>query len=133
MRETLPGQTISGPAILVVDEDEAEFRALSDCLIAGGYRAAHAYTNSEALERARIEAPALILLDIQTPGMEGFETIQRIHADPTIQRIPVVAFAALSMLGDRERCFTAGGNEYMRKPIQPHPLLKIIAERIGRG
>ncbi|MBE9178107.1 response regulator [Oculatella sp. LEGE 06141] len=61
--------------------------------------------------------PDLILMDIQLPGIDGFELIRQLKAHPLWQRVPVIAVTAMAMAGDRERCFEAGANAYMSKPL----------------
>jgi CheY-like chemotaxis protein len=63
--------------------------------------------------------PDLILLDIQLPGMDGHAVTRALKADPSMQRIPIVAVTSYAMIGDRERCFEAGAEGYIEKPINP--------------
>jgi CheY-like chemotaxis protein len=112
--------------ILLVDDNEATVRPLSDYLVSRGYRVIMAYSGAEAVLHARENRPDLILMDIQMPGMDGIEAIRRIRADDSIRKIPVIALTALAMSSDRQRCLDAGANEYISKPISLRYLIEII-------
>ena len=72
--------------------------------------------------------PDLILMDIQMPGIDGLETMQRIRQDLQLTDLPIIALTALAMTGDREKCLAAGANDYLTKPIK----LKQLRETIQR-
>ncbi len=112
--------------ILLAEDNEANIATLQTFLETQQYRLILARNGAEALERAREEAPDLILMDIQMPGMDGLEAIRHIRADPNLAHIPIIALTALAMPGDRERCLEAGANEYMSKPVG----LKMLAKKI---
>jgi PAS domain S-box-containing protein len=131
---TLPPATVpravshdgQAPLILIVEDNEANITVLQDALSAQGYAFAVAHDGVAALERARAAPPALILMDIQMPGMDGLEAIQRIRADADLRTIPIVALTALAMPGDRERCLAAGADDYLTKPIDLRTLVATI-------
>ena len=79
-----------------------------------------------AVRLARELRPALILMDIQMPVMDGLSAIREIRADPAIAAIPIVALTALAMPGDRERCLAAGATEYMSKPVNLKALTELV-------
>lgn len=114
--------------ILLVDDNEVGLGAVSDYLMVKGYKIVRAYNGAEAVERARESAPDLILMDIQMPGMDGYEAIRCIRRDPNFRRVPIFAFTALAMPRDRERCLEAGATEYLSKPIS----LKLLADMIDK-
>ena len=72
--------------------------------------------------------PAMILIDIQMPGMDGLEAIGRLRSEEPTRSIPIAAVTALAMPGDRERCLAAGANEYLMKPVS----LKLLRELVER-
>jgi CheY-like chemotaxis protein len=81
----------------------------------------------EAVDYARARRPALILMDIQMPGIDGLEATRRLRAEEATANIPIIALTALAMPGDRERCLEAGASVYMSKPISLRYLEQTIA------
>jgi PAS domain S-box-containing protein len=112
--------------ILLAEDNEATITLLSDYLWARGYWVTVARNGQEALDRAREAPPAVILMDIQMPGMHGLEAIQRLRAEPILAEVPVIAVTALAMPGDRERCLAAGANEYLSKPFPMSAMMRLI-------
>jgi len=95
-------------------------------ITACGHEAVEAHEGAEGLRKARSESPALILLDIHMPQMDGYEVARRLRADPDCSRIPLVAVTALAMVGDREKILASGFNGYIAKPIEAEVLLPQI-------
>jgi PAS domain S-box-containing protein len=119
------------PLILLAEDNEDSSMLLSEYLETKGYRVAIARNGSEAIERVRATVPALILMDIQMPGMDGLEAIRHIRADADLAHIPIVAVTALAMAGDRERCIAAGANEYISKPISLKQLMNLVKQYLS--
>jgi PAS domain S-box-containing protein len=116
-----------GPRMILLAEDnEANIATLSDYLSAKGYQMIASRNGAEAIARARETRPALILMDIQMPGMDGLEATRRIRADAALANLPIIALTALAMPGDRERCLEAGANDYLSKPIGLRQLVATI-------
>ncbi len=107
----------SHPLILLVEDNLLTVQMLADYLRFHGYRVEVAHDGVQALTKVRTEHPALILMDLQMPGMDGLETTRRIRNDASTAQIPIVALTALTMPGDKERCMEAGVNAYLSKPI----------------
>lgn len=105
------------PLILIAEDNVANMRVLSEYLTEKGYRIATAANGTEAIAQTRDLRPALILMDIQMPGLDGLEATRHIRASQELAAIPIIVLTALMMPGDRERCFAAGVNEYVSKPI----------------
>jgi CheY-like chemotaxis protein len=84
-----------------------------------------------AIKLARELRPALILMDIQMPVMDGLAAIREIRADPAISATPIVALTALAMPGDRERCLASGANEYMSKPVNFKALAALVTRMLA--
>lgn len=123
----------SDPLILLAEDNETTIILLRDFLGMNGYRVTVARNGEEAIERAGVERPHLILMDIQMPGMDGLEAIRRIRTDVALAGIPIVALTALAMPGDRERCQQAGAVEYLSKPVRFSRLVEVIQAQIQVG
>lgn len=107
-------------ARILLIEDNAQNRYLATFLLEGrGHQVIQAETGPRALEMAAADAPDLILLDIQLPGMDGYAVARLLRSDPRLQRIPIVAVTSYAMAGDREKCLEAGAEGYVEKPINP--------------
>jgi DNA-binding NtrC family response regulator len=104
--------------VLVVDDDAASLSALFECLRRAGYRVLVAQDGSSSLERAAQAKPALILLDVMMPDIDGFETCRRLKADPATADIPVLFLTALSDTSEKVKGFEAGAVDYLTKPFQ---------------
>jgi CheY-like chemotaxis protein len=112
--------------LLLVEDNEQTVLMLSDYLRLKGYNVVIARSGSEAVAQALAHRPALILMDVQMPGMDGLTAIRQIRDDARVADVPIIALTALAMPGDRERCLTAGANEYLSKPISLKQLTQII-------
>jgi len=121
--------------VLVADDNETSLSMMSEYLVLKGYQVIPARDGREVIQRAQEDRPDIILMDIQMPGMDGLEAIRRIRADatPNVAKIPIIALTALVMPGDRERCFEAGANEYIGKPVSPKGLVEAVQARLFKG
>ena len=114
------------PLILLADDNKANIITFSSYLEAKGYTMLIANNGQEVIDLAKSHQPALILIDIQMPVLDGLEAMKQMRLDPTLVNTPIVALTALAMAGDREKCLEAGANEYLTKPIR----LKTLADTI---
>ena len=114
------------PLILLVEDNEDNVTTVADYLEFKGMRVAVARTGHEALAFCRTATPALILMDIQMPGMSGLEAIQVLRQKADTATTPIIAVTALAMPGDRNRCLLAGANDYLSKPLHLRGLLETI-------
>jgi signal transduction histidine kinase/CheY-like chemotaxis protein len=114
------------PLILLADDNEDNINMILEFLQAQGYQVTVARNGNEAIERAQEEKPDVILMDIQMPGIDGLAATRRLRADTNLANVPVIALTALAMPGDRERCLSAGANEYLSKPVSPTKLVNTI-------
>ena len=114
--------------ILVVEDQEDNRRIIRDLLKAGGYELIEAVTGDEGVAAAQRERPDLILMDIQLPGIDGYEATRRIKADPALKHIPIIAVTSYALSGDDQKAFAAGCNGYVTKPFSPKVLLAKIRE-----
>jgi two-component system cell cycle response regulator DivK len=104
-------------------------KLVRDVLQASGYRVLEAATGEEALAAARANVPALVLMDVQLPGMSGLEALALLRGDDRTASIPVVALTAQAMRGDRERFLEAGFDGYLAKPVDIDELMLMVRER----
>ena len=115
--------------ILVVEDQEDNRRIVRDLLLASGYQLIEATTGEEGLKMATTEKPDLILMDIQLPGMDGYEVTRRIKANPELNPIPIIVVTSYALSGDDKKAFDAGCNGYVTKPFSPRVLLAKIRDR----
>ncbi|MFN8596342.1 MAG: PAS domain S-box protein [Anaerolineae bacterium] len=120
------------PLVLVVDDNEMNLQSIVDYLDAAEFRVSVARNGLEAIEQARTAQPAIILMDIQMPIMDGLEATRRIRADAALAHIPIIALTALAMAGDRDRCLAAGANEYLSKPVRLKQLVRTIEAQLAQ-
>ena len=106
------------PYILVVDDIPANLQILVATLQGAGYRVRPVLDGRLALDVARREQPALVLMDINMPGMNGFETCAEFKNDPKLAAIPIIFLSANTDTTDKLRAFTSGGVDYVTKPFQ---------------
>ncbi len=104
--------------ILIVDDDIVNLKLAVECLDDLGVKLLTARDGRTAIERAHIAQPDLILLDVQMPGIDGFETCRQLKAAPSTQAIPVIFMTALNSIDDKLRGFEVGGVDYIPKPVQ---------------
>jgi PAS domain S-box-containing protein len=105
------------PIVMVVEDNTANLKLLTDLLQAGGYSVLQAFSAEEAIKRAEPEKPSLILMDISLPGMDGLTATKVIKGNPATAHIPVVALTAHAMKDDEARAMEAGCDTYILKPI----------------
>lgn len=126
---------MSGREILVVEDNEKNMKLVRDILQATGYDPLEASTGEQALAVAAESAPALVLMDIQLPDMDGAEALRRLRSDERTAGIPVLALTAQAMQGDRERFLAAGFDGYLSKPVNVADLIATVkryCETAGR-
>lgn len=111
------------PRILLVEDNELNRDMLSRRLARRGYEVVMAVDGLQALDMAASTGPALVLMDMSLPLMDGWETTRRLKADPALRAIPVIALTAHAMEGDRERALAAGCDDFDTKPIEFERLL----------
>ncbi|MBI4611449.1 MAG: response regulator [Candidatus Rokubacteria bacterium] len=114
--------------ILVVEDQEDNRRIVRDLLTSAGYEMIEATTGEEGIALAEGHRPDLILMDIQLPGLDGYEATRRIKANPALRGIPVIAVTSYALSGDDARAFEAGCDAYVAKPFSPRALLAKIRE-----
>jgi two-component system cell cycle response regulator DivK len=118
---------MSSSRILVIDDNEANLKLLRVLLTAEGYEVLAVADAEEAIQYLEQERPDLILMDLQLPGMDGFELTRRLKHDPATRDIVILAITAYAMKGDEERALAAGCDGYLPKPIDTRSLASILA------
>lgn len=119
--------------ILLVEDNELNRDMLSRRLQRRGYEVVVALDGQEGFRVAETDAPALVLMDMSLPVLDGWETTRRLKASPATRGIPVIALTAHAMAGDRERALAAGCDDFDTKPIEFERLLGKIETLLGRG
>ncbi len=117
--------------LLVVDDSSINRELLSEMLRGAGYRVRVAGSGAEALEAVRREPPETILLDVQMPGMSGYEVCERLKRDARWRTIPVIFISALDDVAEKVRGFQAGGADYVTKPFEPPEVLARVGSQLG--
>jgi len=112
--------------ILVVEDHEDNRQILRDLLGAAGFEIVEAHDGESAHPVASAEKPDLILMDIQLPGIDGYEATRRIKGDPALAAIPLIVVTSYALSGDEEKARTAGCDDYVAKPYSPRELLAKI-------
>ncbi len=117
---------------ILLIEDNAQNRYLATFLLqARGWETVPAHDGAAGVALAREIRPALVLLDIQLPGMDGYSVARAIRSDATLASMPIIAVTSYAMPGDRERCIAEGCNGYIEKPIDPQTFALQIEQFIG--
>jgi two-component system cell cycle response regulator DivK len=124
---------MAGELILVVEDNQMNAKLLRDVLASRGYEVAESTTAEEGLEIARARGPALILMDIQLPGMSGIEALQELKKDASTEGIPVLAVTASVMPMERSEILEAGFDGYQSKPISVKELTAEVRRLLDGG
>jgi putative two-component system response regulator len=117
--------------ILAVDDTPASLRLLTDILSGEGYSVRSAINGELALKAAKAQSPHLILLDVNMPGMDGFEVCRHLKQEPTLVNVPVIFVSALSEMQDKLKGFDLGGVDYVTKPFQREELLARVRTHLA--
>ena len=119
------------PKILLVEDNEMNRDMLSRRLQRRGYEVVTAVDGETGLALTRSAGPALVLMDMSLPGVDGWEVTRQLKADPATRAIPVIALTAHAMAGDREKALAAGCDDFDIKPIDLDRLLGKIEALLG--
>jgi len=116
--------------ILVVEDHEENRRIIRDLLTSAGFEMIEALTGEDGVRAADAERPDLILMDIQLPGLDGYEATRRIKANPALRPIPIIAVTSYALSGDEVKAREAGCDDYVTKPFSPRALLAKVREHL---
>jgi len=118
--------------ILLVEDNEMNRDMLSRRLQKQGYEVILAVDGDEGLAKAQSESPALILMDMSLPGIDGWEATRRLKASPRTRKIPIIALTAHAMTDDRDKALAAGCDDFDTKPVELPRLLSKMQALLGR-
>jgi two-component system, cell cycle response regulator DivK len=116
--------------ILLIEDHEDNRRIVRDLLTPAGYEVVEALTGEDGVSMADTHRPDLILMDIQLPGLDGYEATRRIKANPALRAIPIIAVTSYALSGDDVKAREAGCDAYVTKPFSPRALLAKIREYV---
>ena len=119
--------------ILVIEDNPSNMKLVTAILAQAGHTVLKAPDGARGIMIAEAERPALILLDIQMPAMDGFAVLEALREHSATAAIPVIALTAMAMAGDRERILAAGFDDYLAKPIRYRALLDCVQALIDRA
>jgi two-component system cell cycle response regulator DivK len=124
---------VSDELILVVEDNPKNLKLVRETLQVKGYRTLEAGTGEESVQRAREQHPALVLMDIQLPGISGIEAFRQLRTDATTRGIPVIAVAASVMAQERQKVMAAGFDGFQGKPISVRELLETVRQILDKS
>ncbi|MBT3342457.1 MAG: response regulator [Gemmatimonadetes bacterium] len=122
-----------GAVVLHIEDNPSNRKVVQHILRRTSYRLIEAEDGETGLDLARAQKPDVILLDMQLPGMSGYDVAKALKADTRTQGIPVVAVTASALAGDDDRVFDAGCDDYLAKPFRPHDLRERLAAHLPDG
>ncbi|MDQ3952550.1 MAG: response regulator [Actinomycetota bacterium] len=117
--------------VLICDDDPVILRLLEVNLELEGYDVLTANHGEEAFEIASRELPDLVILDIMMPRLDGYQTCEKLKAQPSTEQIPVVFLSAKAQASDIEKGKSYGVSEYLTKPFDPNDLLDVVERLVG--
>ena len=117
--------------ILIIEDNEKNRKLVRDVLQHRGYRTLEAETGEDGVRLAREHHPALVLMDIQLPGIDGITALGQLRGDAETRAIPVIAVTASAMTHDRQKIMAAGFDGYQTKPINVREFLAAVDGAVG--
>ena len=117
--------------ILHIEDNENNRYLVRFLMTKAGYLVVEARDGLEGIALAAREKPALVLLDIQLPGIDGYAVAGRLRQLPALERVPIVAVTSYAMMGDRERALDAGCTDYIEKPIDPATFVATVERHLA--
>jgi two-component system, cell cycle response regulator DivK len=119
--------------ILVIEDNEQNMYLTTFLLKSHGHQVLQAWDGRQGIDMAASSRPDLIVLDIQLPGMDGYQVARAIKGNPDLAGIPIVAVTSYAMAGDRENILEAGSDGYIEKPINPETFLGQIEKFLNQA
>jgi two-component system cell cycle response regulator DivK len=119
--------------ILITEDNEKNRKLMREVLRVKGYQTLETETAEEGIRIAQESRPALILMDLQLPGIDGIAALGALRADPRTKGIPVIAVTASAMTHHRSQIVAAGFDGYQTKPLNVKEFLQVVREVLDRG
>ena len=116
--------------ILIVEDNPLHTKLIEMTLKSKNYTLLKANDGEKALDIAKKERPDLIIMDLNLPGMTGFEVTKKLRENPAFSHTPIIAITAYAMRGDRERVIESGCDAYLSKPIDTRELARVVADML---
>ena len=117
--------------ILVVEDQDDNRQILRDLLTSADFEVIEAVDGEAGLAAAAAHRPDLILMDIQLPGIDGYEATRRLKADAALHEIPIIVVTSYALAGDDDKARAAGCDDYISKPYSPRQLLAKVREYLA--
>ena len=124
---------MAAPRILVVEDNPLNLKLVRDVLTVSGYEVVAAPSGEEGVALAQTWEPDLVLMDIQLPGIDGYEALRMLRLNPLLDSVPVVAVTAFAMREDREQARAAGFDGFVEKPISTRALPRQVQRFLEAG
>jgi DNA-binding response OmpR family regulator len=118
--------------VLLIEDDPAQRMIASFALKKAGHQVREAVDGEQGLAAAREEAPEVIVCDVMMPGIDGYEVVAQLRADPVLVNVPVILLTAMSDRQHMRQGMTAGADDYLTKPYRPDELCQAIVAVVGR-
>ncbi|NIB39928.1 response regulator [Pseudomaricurvus alkylphenolicus] len=122
-----PPPQFAAAHVLLVEDNATNQQVARELLETAGLRVTIANNGLEALKKLEEQSIDLILMDVQMPFMDGYQATAMVRADERFNTVPIVAMTAHALIDDQERCFSAGMNGHISKPVDPHSLYHTLA------
>ncbi len=132
-RAFVPERSLEGVRVLVAEDVEINQLIVKEILEDAGATVVLASDGREAVATAQDEPIDVVLMDLQMPGMDGFEAARTLRAEAAFSRLPIIALTAHALRGDRERCLAAGMNDHVTKPIHAPTLVASVRRHVARA
>ena len=114
--------------VIVIEDNETNLYLIRTILQKLGHQVIEARDGFTGVDLAQAEIPDLILMDIQLPGLDGYEATRKLRALEATKKIPIIAITSYAMVGDREKTLAAGCTAYIEKPIDPESFIEVLRE-----
>jgi two-component system cell cycle response regulator DivK len=116
--------------VLICEDNPINRVLMRDLLVFSGHVVIECEDGLRCVELAISHPPDLIVMDIQMPGMNGYEAMRTLRGNPLMSAVPIIAITSFAMVGDREKAIEAGADEYLSKPIDTRQFRELVKSRL---